>query len=495
MRELIRVRDARTGARQRLAALTLVGCVLALLAAPPARAASAVKDVRVGKHPTYTRIVFELDRAAGYQIERNEPAPGISELVVSLEASGIAGKVEVPKSLVDALRLQTDGRKTVAHIRLAKDGLRLKEMTLSQPPRIVIDVVDDQARVTAAKPASVPTPTPAAEPRTAPKLEPKPKSTASTVAVAPVPMAAAPPAATPAPKPVSKPAAKPAVEPEPAQPVVARSTEEAVEPPARPGAEKKTERSSLAAARTSDGPSDPTAPSAIAEPVVPAARSNGARTSLPPARGAPEAAGGIFTARNGALALAGIALLVAGSYVIAKRRRDPEDYDEFADDNPFAGPRREADDAEEALVGSAFGAQASPNAMVGPADTSPRTIDTAGAMNETEGFDVSVDGTTDFGADPDALTTLSSASGATPDLEGILRMVRELSTRVGDLETRLEDAVDAKERLERQVAVQTEELRVQRAAIARTQRAVRNMSQSTDDTPTEPASRVPRSGE
>lgn len=478
MRELIRVRDARTGARQRLAALTLVGCVLALLAAPPARAASAVKDVRVGKHPTYTRIVFELDRAAGYQIERNEPAPGISELVVSLEASGIAGKVEVPKSLVDALRLQTDGRKTVAHIRLAKDGLRLKEMTLSRPPRIVIDVVDDQAGVTAAKQAPVPTPTPAAEPRTAPKLEPKPKSTASTVAVAPVPMAAAPPAATPAPKPVSKPAAKPAVEPEPAQPVVARSTEEAVEPPARPGAEKKTERSSLAAARTSDGPSDPTAPSAVAEPVVPAARSNGARTSLPPARGTPEAAGGIFTARNGALALAGIALLVAGSYVIAKRRRDPEDYDEFADDNPFAGPQREADDA-----------------MVGPADTSPRTIDTAGAMNETEGFDVSVDGTTDFGADPDALTTLSSASGATPDLEGILRMVRELSTRVGDLETRLEDAVDAKERLERQVAVQTEELRVQRAAIARTQRAVRNMSQSTDDTPTEPASRVPRSGE
>ena len=162
MRELIRVRDAQTGARQRLAALTLVGCVLALLAAPPARAASAVKDVRVGKHPTYTRIVFELDRAAGYQIERNEPAPGISELVVSLEASGIAGKVEVPKSLVDALRLQTDGRKTVAHIRLAKDGLRLKEMTLSRPPRIVIDVVDVQAGVTAAKQAPVPTPTPAA---------------------------------------------------------------------------------------------------------------------------------------------------------------------------------------------------------------------------------------------------------------------------------------------------------------------------------------------
>jgi hypothetical protein len=45
------------------------------------------------------------------------------------------------------------------------------------------------------------------------------------------------------------------------------------------------------------------------------------------------------------------------------------------------------------------------------------------------------------------------------------------------------------------VAAQTEELRVQRAAIARTQRAVRNMSQSTEDGPTEPAPREPRAGE
>ena len=69
-------------------------------------------------------------------------------------------------------------------------------------------------------------------------------------------------------------------------------------------------------------------------------------------------------------------------------------------------------------------------------------------------------------------------------------MVRELATRVGELETRLEDAVDAKDRLERQLAAQTEELRVQRAAIARTQRAVRNLTQAAEDKPTEPTPRV-----
>ncbi len=108
---------------------------------------------------------------------------------------------------------------------------------------------------------------------------------------------------------------------------------------------------------------------------------------------------------------------------------------------------------------------------------------------------MSMDGTTAFSADPGAATAVSTAPGTGTDLEGVMRMVRELATRVGDLETRLEDAVDAKERLERQVAAQTEELRVQRAAIARTQRAVRNMSQSVEDTPTEPAPRAPRPGE
>ena len=51
-----------------------MGVVLALLLASPAWGAGALKDVRVGKHPTFARIVFELDQPAGYRFERNEPS-------------------------------------------------------------------------------------------------------------------------------------------------------------------------------------------------------------------------------------------------------------------------------------------------------------------------------------------------------------------------------------------------------------------------------------
>ena len=81
---------------------------------------------------------------------------------------------------------------------------------------------------------------------------------------------------------------------------------------------------------------------------------------------------------------------------------------------------------------------------------------------------------------------------ATPD--ELPQMVREMQRRGAALEGRIDELVDARDRLERQVAAQTEELRVQRAAIARTQRAVRNLARpedAGDDEPTEPALRDP----
>jgi len=60
--------------------------------------------------------------------------------------------------------------------------------------------------------------------------------------------------------------------------------------------------------------------------------------------------------------------------------------------------------------------------------------------------------------------------------------------RIAHLERRIEELVDARERLERQVSAQTEELRVQRAAIARTQRVLRTLTPR-DDEPSEPVVR------
>ena len=86
----------------------------------------------------------------------------------------------------------------------------------------------------------------------------------------------------------------------------------------------------------------------------------------------------------------------------------------------------------------------------------------------------------------------SSAAGIPEEFQ---QMMREMNRRVESLEGRIDELVDARDRLERQVAAQTEELRVQRAAIARTQRAVRNLARPEDEDgeqePTEPALRDP----
>ena len=71
----------------------------------------------------------------------------------------------------------------------------------------------------------------------------------------------------------------------------------------------------------------------------------------------------------------------------------------------------------------------------------------------------------------------------------IARVLEEMQSRMAQLEAKLDEANDAREKLERQVAAQSEELRVQRAAIARTQRALRSMTRSGEDKATEPALR------
>jgi hypothetical protein len=81
---------------------------------------------------------------------------------------------------------------------------------------------------------------------------------------------------------------------------------------------------------------------------------------------------------------------------------------------------------------------------------------------------------------------MATSAGPAPEVE-------ELERRLAQTEARLDSALEAAERLERTVTAQTEELRVQRAAIARTQRAVRNLSRGDENetSATEPAERDP----
>jgi hypothetical protein len=80
----------------------------------------------------------------------------------------------------------------------------------------------------------------------------------------------------------------------------------------------------------------------------------------------------------------------------------------------------------------------------------------------------------------------AAAPAASPD---VVRMLQDMERRIATLEARLDESNEAREKLERQVAAQSEELRVQRAAIARTQRALRTMTRGDEDKATEPALR------
>ena len=479
--------------------------VAAILLGPAAAAAeNKLEAVRVGKHEDKTRVVFQLSGATGYQVQHNNPAPGISEIMVSFEASGQVPTPAVPSgSLIERLDLQTDGERSVAHIRLVADGLHHKEMTLREPPRIVIDIVDERAAAanrTARTAPKVVKPAPAAEPTEVAKSVPAKEPTE---VVAPVPSEESAKVMETAA--AEEPAEVAPVE-EPAVVVVSTPAEESAEV-----VEEVVEEVEIEAVvdRTAALPSDPTAPLEGTEPVVPIA--SNPQTSLPPNTSVPaeaESGAGWFTMRNLALAAAGVAVVIFASFILGRRAEEEgeftlDDEEELSGDNPFSGLESAA---ESPVVVAEETAPEQDDAGRNPLFDEPPAVpvdeEPVEAHEEPVFALASEDVADDAEHDEEAVVPplpdpeihvpvqpVVPAPAAAADEAGG-QLVRELTTRVGELETRLEDAVDAKDRLERQLAAQTEELRVQRAAIARTQRAVRNLTQAAEDKPTEPTPRV-----
>ena len=72
--------------------------LLGVFASAGAAWAAEIVEVRVGRHPEFTRVVFELDRAAGYRIERSDPASDANELVVSLTPNPVPDESNLPRA-------------------------------------------------------------------------------------------------------------------------------------------------------------------------------------------------------------------------------------------------------------------------------------------------------------------------------------------------------------------------------------------------------------
>jgi hypothetical protein len=464
----------------------LVGVVAVFFAAATPAWSAQVVDVRVGKHAGFSRVVFELDSPVGYKVERNAPAAGISELVISLDAASVGETVSKDLDFIESVEIVPGGgNHSTVRVRLKGDDLKLKEMILANPPRIVLDVLSESAMAAAkakaaeekaARQASKKAAKEEAARLAAEKEEAEQREAEIALALeeaqaneelamnAPQPPASMPAGGLGA-KPGNAPAAKltaPAARPAPA---AAMPSAVIPKPPSAPPAARPAPKPS-ATARPKPAPTKPAA-------VAPVGKSDG-----------------LFTTTNLAIAGVGLLALAGAGFVFMRRRGGAEVVDASAfenplgDDNPFAGLDPEVSDGEVEAETEELPISEAARAEVGI--PIPENEDEAPTTDSQEGSDMDM-------ATDNAQTTImdSPPMGGMAGGDDVSRMVAEFERRMAAMEARVDELVDAKERLERQVAAQTEELRVQRAAIARTQRAVRNLGRPGEDAPTEPALRDP----
>ncbi len=417
--------------------------LLAVLVAARAEAARVV-DVRVGAHKGYTRVVLELDAPSEYRIRSQSlPSAGgkVTELTVELDSATGAYAIGGRRGLVQSVRVKPKGDGAVALIRLTVDQPQVADMTLKGPNRIVIDV-----RAPAKK---------AAAPKAAPPAPPKPKPAPQRVAQAPPKPPAPPPAlprATPPPKGPDAPPGTEAPQGEPA-PLGAR----APQPPAKPS---------------------PQAP-------VP-------RRPEPPV--AEEDDSGF-----GMLPIAAIVAALLAVWFFLRRRAqssDQEIRDSLPDFPPLDGLSTQ-DSADPVTISEAD--------LAGPGDgdepevtaVTPEDEDLPAVPGQvipppptaTPSVEVPPAGETPAAPPPEPTPApepaqtpfpgIAAAPVAAPD-SAAERTLSEIERRLRHIETRIEEMADSRERLDRQLAAHTEELRVQRSAIARAQRVLRNLTRPDD---------------
>ena len=468
----------RTTAQHSWRVFYVLGAAILFLASLSAKAAE-LTDVRIGVHEKYTRVVIETDAEAPYHIESSVGGEVVLDLAASSEPRAVSSSKSPHLESVLVKPAPSGGSEVRIALRVPVDVML---MVLSEPNRIVMDLVETttEAAPTAAEPAApVPEPKPVAE------APPEPAET--------IPQ---PKQATPAAE--AKPLAEAPSEPAPAE-------------PAKPvaGQEKKQPRRKASAAPAVPEP-DPSAALSTGEP--PGGRSLTRRKpARPPAnlprRGvepAPPAAKGGFLAQLPApfdrpLVLAGIGLGVIFVIAFALLRRrgsaEEEPITPFAAGEPFSADEQPAlaaepevaEEPEEAEAAAEISAD--PEAEVEGGEPSlfdqPEEEDRpAEEADEEPAEEPSVEEVEEPILEPDAdRGEIVVAEAVEPIAEP--GPAEELERRLGQLEQRLEELLDEKDRLGRQVAAQTEELRVQRAAIARTQRVLRDLSRPGDQA-TEP---------
>jgi hypothetical protein len=486
------------GAGRRLRT-ALLGALLAVALGNPAAWSGSLVDIRVGRHREFTRVVFELDADADYTVRAGAAELARNEVVVELGAESVPRAIASQSPLVESVVVEPVESGSLARIRLRAPPLRVEDMVVPDPPRIVLDL--RTAAEPAAPPSAAQVPAPAearklAEPPPAPPREEQPAAPPTEARIegepapAPVerkPALAVPPSeaqveAKPAPVPVErKPVlaartsearveAKPAPAPLEKEPVPAAPPgEERIEAePAPPPVERKPEPIARKAPPTPQAAAQEKPGARLREPPRPP-QPVAPPAPLPrPPRPAPE--GGLFD--NPAVLLGAVAVAIVILFLVWRQLRRgsrqealPSWPPEESIEEPVVEAQPEA--PEPPLEASAQ--EGAVEARQPEAEEPSPEVESAGEEEKTPMDREFESGTTPA---PPPMDLVEEAT--LPARRGLEGRTGELERRVANLEKRLEELLDTRERLERQVAAQTEELRVQRAAIARTQRVLRN---------------------
>lgn len=148
--------------------LCLAGACAALLAFAGGARAAELLNVRLGYHADKTRVVFDLDTAAGYRIARQSN----SELVIEFDAR--ASEEAIPGNGKPLRWVTIEGEGGRSRVRMILAGpVKLNAQVLRRPDRVVLDLLPPTAAAPRRKPAPKPAAAPAPEPKPAPPPEPE----------------------------------------------------------------------------------------------------------------------------------------------------------------------------------------------------------------------------------------------------------------------------------------------------------------------------------
>jgi N-acetylmuramoyl-L-alanine amidase len=104
---------------------------------PPPRPTVAFEDLRLRSYPSFTRVVIEAAGIVPYTIETARDEVRVRLLGLGLRESQAQ---EVEDGLVDGVKLVSRNGGALLRVALAAPAREVKDFTLEDPPRIVIDI-------------------------------------------------------------------------------------------------------------------------------------------------------------------------------------------------------------------------------------------------------------------------------------------------------------------------------------------------------------------